>query len=160
MEEERYYDYASFGKRFAAILIDGLIYGAGVMILMFVFGGIFAASMGIESIFSGEAPSESAIIMGILMYVMLIFVMLIGGWLYFAIQESSSRMATIGKRAMGLVVTDMNGDRISFARASGRYFGKMISGSIMYVGYIMAAFTEKKQALHDIIANCLVMEDS
>ena len=59
--------------------------------------------------------------------------------------------------ALGLRVTTLDGRRISFARASGRFFGKMLSGLILYVGYIMAAFTERKQALHDILAECLVM---
>ena len=58
--------------------------------------------------------------------------------------------------ALGLKVTDMEGNRISFGRATGRYFGKIISGMILYIGYIIAGFTEKKQALHDIMANCLV----
>jgi len=60
--------------------------------------------------------------------------------------------------ALGLVVTDMNGLRISFARASGRFFAKIITGLVpLYIGYIMAGFTEKKQALHDMIASCLVL---
>jgi len=79
-------------------------------------------------------------------------------WLYYALMESSKHQATIGKLALGLKVTDMNGQRISFARATGRYFGKIISGMILLIGYIMAGFTEKKQALHDIMANCLVVK--
>jgi len=51
----------------------------------------------------------------------------------------------------------MNGNRISFARAKGRFFGKWLSGMIMNIGYLMVAFTEKKQALHDILAGCLVV---
>lgn len=155
---EETYDYASFGKRFGAILIDGLIIGVASSILMGTVVALFFAGSGADLI-GGAAPSETAIIGMVMSYFGFLFAMLIGSWLYFALQESSEKMATIGKRAMGIVVTDMDGNRISFARASGRYFGKMISGSIMYVGYIMAAFTEKKQALHDIIANCLVMND-
>jgi uncharacterized RDD family membrane protein YckC len=51
----------------------------------------------------------------------------------------------------------MQGRRISFARASGRYFGKILSSAILMIGYIMAGFTAKKQALHDILADCLVL---
>jgi uncharacterized RDD family membrane protein YckC len=80
-------------------------------------------------------------------------------WLYFASMESSERQGTLGKMALGLFVTDMHGKRISFARASGRFFAKFITGLIpFFIGYIMAGFTEKKQALHDMIAGCLVLK--
>jgi uncharacterized RDD family membrane protein YckC len=59
--------------------------------------------------------------------------------------------------ALGIVVTDAQGQRVSFARATGRYFGKIISSIILYIGFIMVAFTEKKQGLHDIMADCLVV---
>ena len=78
-------------------------------------------------------------------------------WLYYAIMESSSKQATVGKMALGIVVTDLNGKRVSFGRATGRHFGKILSGLILGFGFIMAAFTEKGQALHDIIAGCLVL---
>jgi uncharacterized RDD family membrane protein YckC len=59
---------------------------------------------------------------------------------------------------LNMAVTDLNGNRISFGRASGRFFAKMISGLIPFgIGYIMAGFTEKKQALHDMVASCLVL---
>ena len=61
---------------------------------------------------------------------------------------------------MGLIVTDMNGQRITFGKASGRFFGKIVSGLICYVGFIMAGFTEKKQALHDMMAGTLVVRRS
>jgi uncharacterized RDD family membrane protein YckC len=80
------------------------------------------------------------------------------GWLYYASMESSAYQGTLGKMALGLIVTDMQGRRISFGRASGRFFAKLLTGLIpFFVGYIMAGFTEKKQALHDIIASCLVL---
>jgi uncharacterized RDD family membrane protein YckC len=87
-----------------------------------------------------------------------VVVVLVLSWLYFAGMESSEHQGTLGKMALGLVVTDMNGLRISFARASGRFFAKIITGLVpLYIGYIMAGFTEKKQALHDMIASCLVL---
>jgi len=79
------------------------------------------------------------------------------GWLYFAGMESSTRQATLGKGAMGIFVTDMDGRRISFLRATGRYFAKILSALIFMVGYIMAAFTARKQALHDLLASTLVL---
>jgi len=64
----------------------------------------------------------------------------------------------LGKRALGLVVTDLDGRRISFGRATGRYFGKVFSGMLFYVGFLMAAFTARKQALHDVLAGTLVVQ--
>ena len=79
-------------------------------------------------------------------------------WLYYALSESSSWQATLGKKILNLKVTDISGQPISFGRASGRYFAKIITGMIpLMIGYIMAGFTEKKQAIHDMIASCLVL---
>ncbi len=79
-------------------------------------------------------------------------------WLYHALMESSEWQATVGKKALGLVVTDMGGQRVSFARATGRHFGKIITNMVpMFIGYIIVGFTERKQALHDMIAGCLVL---
>jgi uncharacterized RDD family membrane protein YckC len=79
------------------------------------------------------------------------------GWLYEAILESSSKQATVGKMALGLKVTDEYGQRISFARASARYFSKILSRMILLIGYIMVGFTQRKQGLHDMIAGTLVV---
>ena len=73
-----------------------------------------------------------------------------------ALLESGPRQGTIGKMALGIVVTDMDGTRINFAKASLRFFSKIISSAILMIGYIMAGITQRKQALHDIIANTLV----
>jgi len=78
-------------------------------------------------------------------------------WLYYAIFEASPWQATPGKRVLRLYVTDLNGRPITFARATIRHFAKMISSLTFLGGYIVAGFTEKKQALHDIIASCLVL---
>jgi len=59
--------------------------------------------------------------------------------------------------ALGLKVTDVNGNRLTFATASLRYFSKILSRLFMMIGYIMAGFTPKKQALHDYIANTYVV---
>jgi uncharacterized RDD family membrane protein YckC len=72
--------------------------------------------------------------------------------------ESSPQQATLGKMALGLKVTDLQGERLSFARATGRYFGKIVSSLILFVGFMMAGWTEKKQALHDIMAGTLVVK--
>lgn len=78
-------------------------------------------------------------------------------WLYCALMESSRWQATLGKRACGLIVIDTDTNSLSFARASGRHFAKYISMLTFGVGYAMAAFTERRQALHDLIADTLVI---
>lgn len=81
-------------------------------------------------------------------------------WLYFALFESSAKQSTLGKRVLNLYVTDLSGNRISFGRATGRHFAKLISSATLLIGYMMAGWTEKKQALHDMIAGTLVMRRS
>ena len=79
------------------------------------------------------------------------------GWLYYALMESSKYGGTLGKIAVGIKVVDMNGNKVTFGKATGRYFSRIVTNMTLFVGYIMAGFTEKKQALHDIIAGCLVI---
>jgi uncharacterized RDD family membrane protein YckC len=144
--------YAGFWLRLVALIIDDII-------LQFVVGIPLVGMIGAERIrdLSGLTdPSELAAAMLPTLF-LLIVVTLAGSWLYFALLESSSWQATPGKKALGLYVTDLEGRRISFGRASIRYFGKIISGLTLGIGYVMAGFTERKQALHDIIAGCLVL---
>lgn len=79
-------------------------------------------------------------------------------WLYFSILESSAKQGSLGKVVLGLKVVDYKNQRISFARATGRYFSKFISAAILMIGFIMVAFTAKKQGLHDMIAGTLVIK--
>lgn len=153
--------YAGFWKRFAAYLIDGIILGVVswlIFIPILAAIGIGASSMEYseEMMMDEEAAAGmAAMLAGGMM--MIVFVSAAAGWLYFALMESSSKQGTLGKMALGIIVTDVNGNRLTFGRATGRYFGKILSGLIFYIGFIMAAFTEKKQALHDMIAGCLVV---
>jgi|SRR5215831_3253437 len=137
-------NYAGFWKRFAASFIDGIIMGIGGGIIGFVFGILMVA---------GGTTNDPEVLrgMGNVLGVIL-------GWLYFAVMESSPTQGTLGKMALGIKVTDLGSNRISFGRATGRYFGKIISALILLIGFIMVAFTEKKQGLHDIMAGCLVIE--
>jgi uncharacterized RDD family membrane protein YckC len=93
------------------------------------------------------------------MYTSIILVSIMISWLYFALMESSKSQGTVGKLVLKIKVTDYSYQRISFARASGRYFGKFVSNFILLIGYIMAGFTEKKQALHDMMASCYVIKE-
>lgn len=81
---------------------------------------------------------------------------LIVGWIYSAVMESSEWQATVGKRVLGLWVTDEEGRRISFGRATIRHFSKIVSAIILCIGFLMVAFTDRKQGLHDKMASTLV----
>ncbi|MGB0133184.1 RDD family protein [Dokdonella sp.] len=135
---------AGFWRRVAAYVIDSIILSVASLIFFALIGGLgWAAS---------DSPGLAFFIM-FLGYVGLI----VGMWLYFAKFESGPRQATPGKRAMGIKVTDDKGNRIGFGRATGRFFGKIISGMIFNIGYMMAGFTGRKQALHDMMAGCCVV---
>lgn len=145
--------YAGFWLRFIALLIDSIILGlANAMILTPVFTGILAI----------DAPEiiygENFALMMTPYYLLSNTISIVGGFLYYALMESSSTQGTLGKMALGLVVTDLDGKPISFVKATGRYFGKILSALIFLIGYIMAAFTSKKQALHDMLAGSLVLK--
>jgi len=110
-----------------------------------------------------HAPTDPAALAGMLTAalttgIMISIIGLVVKWLYYTLMESSNLQATVGKMAIGIIVTDLNGKRISFARATGRHFSKYISALIIGVGYLMVAFTAQKQGLHDIIAGTLVLQ--
>lgn len=151
--------YANFGQRLVAYLIDGLLLSLVAWLILFAFGGAFLATATGTGAFEPGAEPNPEMMAGFMgAYFLFVFGIIVMQWLYFAILESSEKQATLGKRAMRLVVTDVDGGRISFGRATGRYFGRILSGMIFMVGYIMQPFTEKKQALHDMIASTLVLK--
>ena len=78
-------------------------------------------------------------------------------WLYFTLLESSAWQATLGKKALRLAVTDEEGNRIGFGKANARYWSKILSTLILGIGFLMVAFTRRKQGLHDMIARTLVV---
>ncbi|KPH60678.1 RDD family protein [Novosphingobium aerophilum] len=139
--------YGGFWWRVLAYFIDYFIVNIGIGIL-----GMFTG-FGIGSIMSGGANADMAAGLSMLLGAGL---GLVCSWLYFAVLESSPWQATVGKLAVGVIVTDMHGNRISFLRATGRYFGKILSGLLLAIGFIMVAFTERKQGLHDVLASTLV----
>jgi uncharacterized RDD family membrane protein YckC len=151
--------YGGFWLRFVAHLIDGLLLGAvflAICIPVAMLSGLGAAIQSMAR--HNSEPDPAAIAAFVSSIALLVGVTTLGSWLYYAYFESSDWQGTIGKKVMSLLVTDLNGNRISFARASGRFFAKIISGLIpLGIGYILAGVTEKKQALHDMIASCLVL---
>ena len=149
--------YAGFWRRFAAALIDGLIMSAVQWVIQLILTGVGVIDMN-DLISDFEANPDSVDFGQFLAVIWLLSgVMFIVQMLYFTIMESSAKQATLGKMVLGIVVTDYEGRRISFARALGRNMAKIISSLILLIGYFMIAFTEKKQGAHDIMASCLVV---
>ncbi len=87
-----------------------------------------------------------------------LFAGLIIWWLYFALFETSGWHATPGKRLLGIEVTDVNGVHLRFGRSSLRFAGRLLSTAPVFLGFVLVAFTQNKQALHDLIANTLVIK--
>jgi uncharacterized RDD family membrane protein YckC len=131
--------YAGFWVRFWAQAIDSLIW-TPLLILVYLKFTLDAILMG-----AGESLAFLYFLLSVLT-----------PWLYSALFEAGKWQATPGKRILGVYVTDMNGRRISFGRATERYFSKFFSSLIFGIGYIIAGLTQNKQALHDKIANTLV----
>jgi uncharacterized RDD family membrane protein YckC len=138
--------HAGFWRRCAAYVIDYFLTFIASYALGFLAGIALVALQGVEGM--AIAPMVGGLLG------------LIFGWLYFAMQESSARQATLGKLAMGIKVTDGQGRRIGFGRATGRFFGKLLSGLIFAIGFMLAGWTARKQALHDMLANTLVVFQS
>lgn len=138
--------HGGFWRRTAAYLMDGFIIGVVnwviTMILMVAMVGSLAAG------------SFNAAIGTVVLQVLIGIVL---SWLYFALQESSAAQATLGKRAMGLKVTDDYARRIGFGRATGRFFGKILSSVIFNIGFMLAGWTGRRQALHDMICGTVVV---
>jgi len=132
--------YAGFWKRFFAVIIDGLIMMIVAGLLGAAWGGVHGAFSNPLGLFSGSLGIGFGV-----------------RWLYYTLMESSEAQATFGKQALDIKVTTLDGRRISWVRANGRFFGKLLSGAILGIGYMMAGFTEKKQGLHDILAGTLVV---
>ena len=135
------FELAPFGKRAGAIIIDGLILSMGNWLIDRVALEFVANVLG-----SWERAG-----------ITLALLELVIGWLYFVLLETSQKQATLGKMLVEIKVTDINGNRLGFGQATGRYFSKMISMIILGVGFLFPLWTPRKQALHDIIAGTLVL---
>ncbi len=140
--------YGGFWIRVVAAIIDTIILRVVVAPVGMIFGGLGLAG----GMMSGIPHIGFGLLGRGVTFILLIF----GSWLYEAFMESSSYQATLGKMIFGMKVTDLNGNRISFERATGRHFAKWLSAMILGIGYIMVGFTERKQGLHDLLAGTLV----
>ncbi|WP_347158115.1 RDD family protein [Pontibacter chitinilyticus] len=131
--------FAGFWTRFVALILDSFLISVSTLLLFAIF---HIPLMPAPDDYSSQLYGQ--------------LVNIIVGWLYYASFESSRYQATPGKQLMGIFVTDEAGNRISFLRATGRFFAKLLSGLILLLGYVMAAYTERRQALHDKLAGTLV----
>ena len=147
--------YSGFLRRAVAFVVDMVLVSIPAML---VFGPVAAA----QAFSLQAAPEVLAQQAGLLMATMISWqvVSLVIAWLYFALMESSKKQATLGKMLLGIKVIGKDGGRISFARATGRFFCKIISYITLYIGFLMAAFTRHKRALHDMIAETYVVKKS
>lgn len=140
--------HAGFWRRCAAMIIDGLLIGIVLGLLQVVLSFAVLGTFGTGS----EGLGALVAMVGVMGIASLVL-----QWLYFALFESGSAQATPGKRALGIKVVDDRGRRIGFGRASGRFLGKILSSALFGIGYLMAAWTERKRALHDMVADTCVV---
>jgi uncharacterized RDD family membrane protein YckC len=134
--------YAGFWRRFAAAIVDSIL----VTILSMLVGFVIGFFIGLLSPGSSDSAAGVGGLLGLLI-----------GIFYYPLLESSAAQATWGKRALNIIVTDTHGRRLSFLRAFGRNLAKIISALLLCLGYLMVAFTARKQGLHDMIAGTLVV---
>lgn len=140
--------FAGFWIRFLAAIMDGIIVQIvllPVALILGVFVGIAGKTVGMPDLGIKMVGSFAGFGLGLL-----------ASWIYEATTTSSSWQATPAKRLLNIYVTDLEGKRLSMARATGRHFAKYVSAMTLLIGYIMAGFTQRKQALHDMLAGTLV----
>lgn len=139
--------FAGFWLRAVACIIDTILIVTIFILVASFFPSTFEKLLPTNSTSFLDMPRPAPLVIAILAGL---------GCLYYSVFEASSWQATPGKRILRLYVTDLNGQRITFGRAVIRNLARQISG-IFFIGYFIAGFTEKKQALHDFIASCLVL---
>jgi uncharacterized RDD family membrane protein YckC len=145
--------FAGFWNRFGGYLIDAIILSVITIVISFFIGVLYGISM--YSSRSHYSNNSDLALTGLT--IIIYFIAFLIALFYFSIQESSVHQATFGKRAVGVIVTDYQGNRISFGRAVGRFFGRIVVLFTLGIGYIIIGFTEKKQGLHDYIASTYVV---
>jgi uncharacterized RDD family membrane protein YckC len=142
--------YGGFWIRFVAWFIDGIIIWIASWPIRMMFGVLWhVPRFGMGPYYGGLGR----------LFTVLPFIWggnILVSWLYEALMTSSAWQATLGKKILNLRVTDDAGNRLSFIHATGRHFAKYVSNLTLGIGYIMAGFTDRKRALHDMLAGTLV----
>jgi uncharacterized RDD family membrane protein YckC len=142
--------YAGFWKRVAANIIDSFVVGIVGGIIGAIIGAVIGAGFGLNGGLGGGG------FLAIQLVTNLVSIAITAG--YYAWFHSSANQATLGKMAIGIKVVRTDGEAISMARGIGRYFAFLLSSLILCIGLLMAAFTERKQGLHDLICDTLVVD--
>ena len=137
---------AGFWRRFAASVIDSVVLVIPVLIL--------AVTAGVSMSTGDMLQTYQSVGFQVVYYAGMLLVRM----LYFAGMHSSANQATLGKMALGIKVTDEQGHRLSFVHALGRWFATALSYITLYIGFLMAAFTDRKRALHDMVAGTQVVD--
>lgn len=146
--------YAGFWKRFAALMIDALVVTIAYYVVIFV--GVLAMGISAAAAMQGGGGANAGAIGAVLAIVYLAYPVISG--LYYIGFESSSTQATLGKMAVGIKVTDARGGRLGRGHALGRWASHLLCYVTFYIGYLMAAFTDRKRGLHDMAAGTLVVD--
>ena len=146
--------YAGFLSRFVAFVLDYLLISIIMGFVLALFLPAEFMAQGPEAFeYNDDYVRDLTEAAGPWQYV---FFLLWG--LYNSLMHASNWQATLGKRAMGIIVTDVHGERLSFGKALLRFLGKLLSTMILFVGYLFALFTSRRQALHDLIAGSIVLK--
>lgn len=160
-------NYGSFWRRFAATFIDGFVFLALFLLLLAMTGGFGKIIAIVNDLKEDGGNVDQAAIALATTFMGVALALVVVQWLYYAYFESSEKQATLGKQAMSLIVTDLNGDRLTFGKASIRHFARLLPAFIPFIGslysfadYLCQPFTEKKQTLHDMMAGALVLKQA
>ena len=147
---------AGFLRRWAALFLDQLVLGAAFYALLFVLVIVIGMVGGFDQLERIDSNDPPGWVIAAYLGVTLLYYAAAG--LYFSLMESSANQATLGKMALGIKVVDARGARLSFAHALGRWFAASLSYLTLYIGFLLAAFTQRKQALHDLVAGTFVVD--
>lgn len=153
-------NYAGFWKRLLAYILDALV--------LYIPNKLIAGAMGADAAqarltdaVQAAGTNVTAVLDAYRHFLSEVstanLVVALVAWMYFAFCESSAWQGTLGKLALGIRVTDLHGARISLPRALGRYPAKFLSVFTLGFGFLMAGWTSRKQALHDMVAGTLVL---
>jgi uncharacterized RDD family membrane protein YckC len=162
MEPPAHLIYAGFWLRVLATLIDSVLLFAMIAVILVVWGVIFSLVVGTKNLgfhppSDASSPNALTFVLMAIMEIVLIVAIILVGWFYHAFFESGPWQGTLGKRVLNLRITSMTGERITFWHATGRFLARTVAALPFCAGYIMAAFTPRKQALHDLIAGTVVV---
>ncbi len=148
-------DYAGFWLRVVAFIIDSIVLSVLYLLLILPLYDYLVPQPAIDT---GFTTQGTTLVQQIWMPDVSQVVLLLVGIAYYAVMEASRHQASLGKLALELKVTDAAGDRLSLSRSVLRNASKLISALLLMAGYLAAAFTRRKQAIHDLIAGALVLK--